>query len=218
MTLLQTKISWWVLFFSAVLLHGCATSRGVVSLTPPASDKVGPTNGIKVYIQSVVDKRVFEEEPKNPDIPSLDPSEPQNANIRLRAIARKRNTFGKGLGDILLSEGQTVESVIRDSLGRALVENGYTIVDNPAASSQKHRVVDVQINKFWSWMNPGFWAITLSTEISTDISVRNGNEANKQTIHVKAEDHFQTGIEDNWLSVMNSALKDYKARVKEQFK
>jgi hypothetical protein len=203
---------------SSCFLTGCATSRGLVSLAIPTSENVGTSNGMEVYIHSVVDKRVFEEAPKSPNIPSLDPSEPQNENIKLRAVARKRNTYGKGLGDILLNEGQTVESVIYDSLRQAFIESGYTVTPKNANMSKSAQVVEVEINKFWSWMNPGFWAITLSTEIATDISVKKGNDAEKKMIAVKAADHFQTGVEGNWLSVMNSALKDYISEVKANFK
>ena len=206
-----------VMVSSACLLSGCATSRGLVRLALPDSDMVATSNGIEVYIHSVVDKRIFEEAPKSPNIPSLDPSEPQNKKIKLRAVARKRNTFGKGLGDILLEEGQTVESIIHDSLRRAFTENGYLIVENNPSMSKGSQIVDVEINKFWSWMNPGFWALTLSTEIATDIRV-NGSDTAKKTIHVKAADHFQTGVEGNWLSVMNSALKDYISEVKAHFR
>ena len=164
-------------------LAGCATNRGLVSLPIPTSDSAAPSNGKQIYIRSVTDKRVFEEAPKSPDIPSLDPSEPQSEQIKLRAVARKRNTFGKGLGDIILNEGQTVETVIHDALRRALMENGYTVVEknDNAKSSQ---ILDVEINKFWSWMNPGFWAITLSTEIATDIAVTDSKDSEKKTIYV----------------------------------
>jgi uncharacterized lipoprotein YajG len=206
-----------VMVSSACLLTGCATSRGVIRLAVPELDNVATSNGIEIYIHSVVDKRIFEEAPKSPNIPSLDPSEPQNETIKLRAVARKRNTFGKGLGDILLEEGQTVESVIHDSLRQAFIESGYTIVENNAHMSKESQIVDVEINKFWSWMNPGFWAITLSTEIATDIHV-NGSDADKKTINVKAADHFQTGVEGNWLSVMKNALTDYISEVKRNFR
>lgn len=202
----------------ACFVNGCATSRGVVSLATPTSDKLMTSKGIEIYIHSVVDKRIFEAAPKSPNIPSLDPTESQNDTIKLRAIARKRNTFGKGLGDILLNEGQTVESVIHGSLRQAFIESGYTVIENNANMSKSSHIVDVQINKFWSWMNPGFWAITLSTEIATEITVRMPNDENKKTIYVKAADSFQTGVEDNYLSVMNSALKDYISEVKTKFK
>jgi uncharacterized lipoprotein YajG len=205
------------LVFSACLLTGCATSRGLVSLAIPASVNVTSSNGEEIYIHSVVGKRTFEEAPKSPNIPSLDPSEPQSAHIKLRAIARKRNTFGKGLGDILLNEGQTVESVIYDSLRQALIDRGYRVIEKNGTMSTNSQIVDVEINKFWSWMNPGFWAITLSTEIETNISVK-GNEGETKTIYVKAAEHFQTAVEANWLSVMHSALKEYISEVKAKFK
>jgi hypothetical protein len=81
---------------------------------------------------------------------------PRRRKNQIRSSARKRNSFGKGLGDILLKEGQTVESVIRDSLRQSFMESGYTVVDNNASRSMGSQLVDVEINKFWSWMNPGF--------------------------------------------------------------
>ena len=205
------------MFCSACFLTGCATSRGFISLAIPTSDNVTTSTGVEVYIHSVVDKRIFEEAPKTPNIPSLDPSEPQDERTKLRAIARKRNTFGKGLGDILLKEGQTIESVIHDSLRQAFVESGYNVIENKDNTSQRSQIVDVEVNKFWSWMNPGFWAITLSTEIETNISIK-GNDADKKTIYVKVADHFQTGVEGNWVSVMNAALKAYISEIKAKFR
>ena len=213
-----TRVFVIALFAGAFLLNGCATSRGLVSLTTPTSDNVAPGNGMEIYIRSVVDKRVFEDAPKSPDIPSLDPSEPQGEDIKRRAIARKRNTFGKGLGDILLNEGQTVMSVISDSLRQAFIEDGYTVVGSSANLGKNSRIVDVEINKFWSWMNPGFWAITLSTEIGTDVTIQGAGEGEKRIISVKAADHFQTGVDSNWLAVMHSALKDYINEVKTKMK
>ena len=63
------------LVFGACFLNGCATSRGVVSLATPTSDKLTTSKGIEIYIHSVVDKRIFEAAPRSPNIPSLDPSE-----------------------------------------------------------------------------------------------------------------------------------------------
>jgi hypothetical protein len=126
-------------------------------------------------------------------------------------------TFGKGLGDILLNEGQTVESVIHGSLRQAFIESGYIVIENKDNMSKRSQIVEVEVNKFWSWMNPGFWAITLSTEIETDITIK-GSGTDKKTIYVKAADHFQTGVEGNWVSVMNTALKEYISEIKAKFR
>lgn len=40
---------------SACCLTGCATSRGLVPLAIPTSDNIAPSNGIQLYIHSVVD-------------------------------------------------------------------------------------------------------------------------------------------------------------------
>ena len=127
---IKLKVAFIAMLFSLAFLSGCATSRGEVELAMPILTEAELTNGKEIYIKSVVDKRLFEVKPKEPNIPSLDPDEPQSDSIKLRAIARKRNSYGKGLGDILLKEGQTVESVIRDSLKQAFIQNGYSVLEN----------------------------------------------------------------------------------------
>lgn len=207
-----------IMFLALAFLSGCATSRGEVQLSIPISVDTGLTNGKEIYINSVIDERVFEVKPKEPNIPSLDPDEPQSDSVKLRAIARKRNSFGKGLGDILLKEGQTVESIIYDSLKQAFIENGYIVLENKDQVTDNTYLVDTQIKKFWSWMNPGFWAITLSTEILTDINIKKTSETKNEVINVKISDNFQTGAGSNWISVMQDGLRAYIKEVKSKFK
>jgi hypothetical protein len=165
----------------------------------------------------VVDNRVFDEAPRSPNIPSLDPSEPQDEKIKLRSIARTRNSFGKGLGDILLEEGQTVESVIHDSLRQSFIESGYTVVENNASMSKGSQIVDVEINKFCPGWIPAFgrsrWAQrSRRTSVSMEATRTN------RPIYVKATDHFQAATEGNWLAVMKDALTNYIAEVKTKFR
>ena len=77
----------------------------------PSNSATVNANGKEIFIESVTDERIFQENPKSQDIPSLGLGGSANATeiIRKRAIGRKRNTYGKALGDILLEEGQTVE-------------------------------------------------------------------------------------------------------------
>ena len=97
MMLSPIRIFTIALVSGACFLNGCATSRGIVSLATPTSDKFATSKGIEIYIQSVVDKRIFEAAPKSPNIPSLDPAEPQNDTIKLRAIARKNSQSANGI-------------------------------------------------------------------------------------------------------------------------
>ncbi len=202
---------------SALLFTGCATKRGEVALQVPASNvETAPSNGKHVYINSVVDKRIFEVKPPEPSTPSLDPSEAQNDAIKARAVGRKRNGYGMALGDILLNENQSVSSVIKDSLGEALTDKGYNVIKTKEQITPQTYIADVKIIKFWSWMNMGFWALTISCEIETDIEFKQEGKPKTYNLHVKAADSFQTGMESNYIEVMQKALKEYVSQAKKE--
>ncbi len=202
----------------SLFLHGCATSRSVIDVPLPKSENLAASKGAEIYINSVTDNRVFEANPADPNIPSLDPSEDQGATIQSRALGRKRNSFGKGLGDILLPETHTIESIIQSVMRQTFIENGYKVLDNKQQITPDTVIVDAQVNKFWSWMNPGFWAITLSTEISTNIDIKKPGLTEQKTVSVKQSDTFQTGVEGNWLDVIQSALKAYAVELNAKLK
>ncbi len=205
-------------FTSVFFLSGCATSRAIIDVPMPASGEVSKSNGKEIYINSVTDLRVFEVKPPVPSTPSLDPSEEQGDKIKQRAIARKRSGYGMGLGDILLPEGKTVEFLITAALKQAFIEKGYSVLNKKEQITDNAYIADVKINKLWSWMNPGFLAITLSTEITTDIVIKNNEVTDEKNISVKISDNFQTGVESNYVEVMQSALTAYITELKLKLK
>jgi hypothetical protein len=111
---------------AALVLTGCATSRGVIDLS--ISEFPNPTSSQAVKIMAVADKRVFEIRPKKPSIPSLQNDEINDPKITRRAVARKRNGYVAALGDILSPGGQTVEQLTRAALVNALRDSGYRVV------------------------------------------------------------------------------------------
>ena len=195
--------------FFCLTLVGCATNRSALDLSLPASTPAAQQNGKTVYINTALDKRIFQTAPSSPDIPSLDPSEDQNDKIKLRALGRKRNSYGKALGDILLTEGNTVETMTSASISQAFSESGYRVITNKNEVSSETVIVDANINKFWAWMNPGFWAIALSSEISTDLTLKTPANQQIKKVSVKASDNFQMATESNWVEVINKALQLY---------
>ncbi len=202
----------------SLLLGGCATNRGIVSLQIPESSMATQSNGKTIFIKSVTDNRSFQQKPSSPDIPSLGFGGAENASneLKKRAIARKRNAYGKALGDILLEENQTVESIIRKSLTKSFHELGYEVIAKKENLKEDTIIVDTSIEKFWSWMNPGFWAITLSSEIETKITFTNHKEETKE-IYVKSQGNYQVASGGNWIEIMNKSLQQYNDKVKENF-
>ncbi|WP_397390630.1 flagellar biosynthesis protein [Polynucleobacter sp.] len=194
--------------FITIAVTGCATSRSSLDIQIPKAQNA-QSNGKQVYINSVSDKRVFQVSPPNPDIPSLDPSEDQNEQIKLRAIGRKRNGFGKALGDMLLKEGETVQSLTNQSIQQAFAEKGYTVLSSKDQVTKDTYIVDANIQKFWAWMNPGFWQLTLSGEISTDLAIKAPKGTTSQQISVKAADGYQVATEANWAEIIQKSIQLY---------
>ena len=202
-----------------LLLSGCATNRSVLSLDLPDTGVETPQNGSNVFIKAVSDQRVFQEKPKTPDIPSLGFGGAESAanELKKRAVGRKRNGYGKALGDIVLEENQNVETVIKTALKQAFVESGYSAIEAEEDIDSNTIIVEAKIEKFWAYMTPGFWALTLTSDVSTDLTLTsktiNGPEVKK--INVKSEGKYQSASESNWMEIIKESLTQYVAKTKE---
>lgn len=197
--------------FSCAALAGCATSRSEISIDSPVAMPSGAavSSGRTVVIRSVKDERAFELAPDEPSTPSLGfgGSDQASAEIKSRAIGRKRNSFGKALGDILLQPGQTVEGLIRENLSAALAQAGYQVKSADAAGPSP-MIMDVRIKKFWAWTQPGFWAITLAANIETDLDL--SGTTSPATIDVHAEDKRAAATESAWTEIIIKALGEFR--------
>ena len=193
-----------LVFAMLVVVSGCATSRGVLDITQ--EETVNPVSGEAIKFVRVSDNRQFQVDPPQPDIPSLKNDEINDPAITSRAIARKRNTFGKALGDILLPEDETVAGLVENSLARGFRENGYRVVGPDDPDFDEAIPVEVDIEKFWGWFNPGFWEIKLKYETVLRISgpvasFVDGKEFDSQSVM-----GFQTASGGNWLTLINANL------------
>jgi hypothetical protein len=207
------------LFVGVMALAGCATNRGYLNITIPQETMV-KENGKQVFIRSVVDNRVFEKKPATPDIPSLGFSkgEPEDKAIKSRAIARKRNGYGKAMGDILLKENQSVESVISDATQNSLYGLGYTVTNSKDTAKDDAILMDISIDKFWSWINIGFWTLRIDTVIKATLSVILPSGDKSFTIETYVKNPCQAGTSANWQKALRLAIEDYMSQVKDKLK
>jgi len=175
-----------------------------------------PSKGQVVVIRSVKDERAFEQAPSDPSVPSLGLEGTSNASdeLKSRAIARKRNSFGKALGDVVLENGQTVVGTVRDNLSVALRQAGYD-VKGPDYTGPTHMYVDVHVRQFWAWFQPGFTALTLNMNISTDLELV-GRAGPPTTVKVHAEDSRQMATEGAWLDIVNKGLAEFRTQATAQ--
>lgn len=131
---------------AASILAGCALGRTTVDVSAPQG--TNPTTGKYVRIDSVQDKRIFTVKPPSADMASLDPDEDSSDASKARAIGRKRNGYGKALGDVVLPEGKTASGLVENALATGFQEAGYIVVKQGDPQLCRRRSGDSTINRF----------------------------------------------------------------------
>lgn len=205
--------------FCLALLGGCIlSSRGYMRLdVPRSSATVTMPTGKTVAIDVVQDARKFEESPHDPSVPSLKKGDKYklDAEQRKRAIARKRNTYGLALGDILLENGQTVETLTRSLVADGFARHGYQVLAPNAAPPADAVHVDVVIDEFWAWYTPGFWAGYVEGKIHT--LIRTGT-AVQLDVHGYGKNSGGSPFkEDDWREAYDRTFRDYAVRFDDAF-
>ena len=195
------------------VLTGCATSRSEVKLGGSDTANYAVTKSKVILIRSVTDERAFEQAPSDSSTPSLggEGSNLASAETKARAIGRKRGGFGKALGDVLLENGQTVAGVVRENLTKALKQAGYRTTSNAAEAGSSPMIIDVRIKQFWAWVQPGFWAMTLNRNITTNLEISGG--ASPTVVSVHEQDSRQMVTDSAWIEIVDRALKNYREQV-----
>jgi len=206
-----------ILSSSVMIFSGCATSRSVIAVPPAAVNYDQAALQKVAVIQSIQDRRVFEDAPKQANIPSLKGGKASaaDAELKAKAFARKRNGFGKALGDVVLENGQTVNALVEQRIQSALNKAGYKVV--PAQSNIASDLkLNVEIDKFWLWLQPGAWNVGLYSEIET--SIRSDLHTAPIVVHSKSETRHAAVTDGAWLAALNKALDDYEAQLLAELK
>ena len=199
-----------------LLLGACATNRSYVTLDVPGATVASAAEPAKVaVISDIVDKREFQESPRDPSIPSLKKGEEYklDAQGKLRAVARKRNGYGKAIGDIQLQPPQSVATITRQLVATGLQERGFRVLGPNDAAPENAVRVSVDINKFWAWMNPGFWTMRMDAQLETTLNVSGALQANIN-VAASGNKYAQTGMEDNWKQAYERTFQDYLETLK----
>ncbi|MGK9064493.1 flagellar biosynthesis protein [Stutzerimonas chloritidismutans] len=198
-----TSIKTTLLAVLAVTLVGCVTNRSVVDVSVPA---LAAATGQKVVI-TTLDERTFEAKPRSADIPSLKGGEINDTSITERAYARKRNGYGKALGDVVLPSGRTVSQLVGTAVANAYTQAGYQVVDGQVADA---RHVKVHVKEFWTWFSPGFAYVAVNNKANLVIET---NGQAPMEISTEVEDGMQFVTDSDWAKVTRQGLNEVTAAV-----
>lgn len=192
----------------ALALGGCASigtfGRSELTMPPAPAAAAIDAAAPAVVIRSVSDERVFEVAPRDPSTPSLGP-EGGDASVQARAVGRKRDGYGRAIGDVLLAPGETVEGLMRQHIVAAFQQAGVRVIDEAEATPETPRV-DVRIERFWAWLHPRFM-IHQNTHIEARFTVA-GAEPVVVTGHSDGEGPLPP--DSVWIQMFETALTAFR--------
>jgi hypothetical protein len=203
-----------IAFYSAALsiLAGCALGRTTVDVSAPQG--TNPSTGKYVRIDSTQDKRTFIVAPPSADMASLDPSGDASEASKARAIGRKRNGFGKALGDVVLPEGKTVSGLVESAVATGFQEAGYIVVKQGDPNYAAAAPVNAQIIDFWAWIQPGFWSISTNQKSELRLSGEVGALHGEQTIKTNVTESKQVVTGSDWTEIVEKGLSEIAQQTK----
>lgn len=189
-----------------LMVTGCATSRSVVSIgSQGVYNNANPIEGQAVKIE-VADVRVFEARPPTPDIPSLKDGDIRNTATTTRAIGRKRNGYGRALGDILLPEGQTVAMITTDAIANGFKQAGYRVLKAGDPGYEQAADVKIKLKQYWSWVDIGFWALTLHCRAEVEMTGPVTGLEKGLVVISEAQQQAGAAFEETWQEIANEGL------------
>jgi len=195
------------------LFSGCATTTSTVDVQHAQAPAVAAKEFAK--ITEVRDIRRFEAAPKEPSTPSLENAqELKNAAITSRAIARKRGGYGMAFANVLLPEGRTVELVVREAVAKALIEQGYEVVDAKSPQYEKALPMQVDIDQFWAWFTPGFWQVTVEFRGLLLVKAEGLTGRKEDIVRGNAEVKGMAVTDSEWKEVVVAGVNDLTKNLK----
>lgn len=207
----------FIVLILALALTACATGRDTLDVRVSVPEN--PNTSRAVLIREVADNRVFEVDPRQADIPSLSRGEIDNEELTSRAIARKRNSFGAAMGDIVLPEGRTVADVVREAVTKTLRENGYAVYESSAEAGASAIGLDIGIERFWAWFRPGFARIAMEFATVVNLSPNPVTRAGEMQISGESRVQGQAATLSNWLEAIDAGIAalmaDFEAQLRD---
>jgi len=196
------------------LSSGCVTGRRSFDVAvPPAESYIKNSAKGAIAIGAIADLRHFENKPGDPSTPSINGDvNDLSAEARSRFIGRQRNTYGHAMGDITFPEGQTVQTKVADLLREGLRRRGYEIAGSAAPES----TVTAEIQQFWSWATPGFFAMSFEAQITCKVTVTSGGKQATFVVKGYGLNHGQIAKDGNWRETYDAAFQDFLTNLNQQ--
>lgn len=132
------------------LALSCASRPEIIQLEIQKS-ALAAKNGIQVVLRTVEDARVFNEDGRRLDAPSLRSRPAEAAALQARTVGRKRNMYNDPEGEWLLDRDRTVGDIIAELTETVLAAEGYEVLRDPLDAKPDAVVLDISVREYWAW-------------------------------------------------------------------
>jgi hypothetical protein len=203
-----------ILALTLCLSSGCVSGRRSFAVNvPPADSYSANSSKGAIAVGAVADSRHFENKPGDPSTPSINGDvNDLSPEARSKFIGRQRNGFGHAWGDIVLPAGQTVQEKVADLIREGLKRRGFEVVD-PSATGNS---ATGDIEEFWSWITPGFFALSFEAQIKCKVTVTRDGKTTTIVVKGYGLNHGQFAKDVNWQEAYDIAVQDFLTNLNEQ--
>ena len=156
-----------VVVSTVLSITGCGSKGVVPALTVGSLEN--PVAGIPVRIEQVTDGRVFGNFAGRKLVPTMRGSD-DNAAMRSRAIGRDVSSNGTAAANIFLEDSLTVESLVSDSVSRALRAEGFRVFRAGDPGAEKAIPITITIEQFWAMRSPPYSSPYVNFEVDARIA------------------------------------------------
>jgi len=199
-------------------LVSTAIAREELKIDAPPIATQKPANYRQVCIRKVTDDREFKDRPSNPETPSMSMGLSKASFIeKSAAIVRYRDLEGKWTDNMYLGGGDTVQSLIRQTLENVLKGQGYIVVSDPKKANPEAIIIDVSITKLWAWLyiHPGRMFVDMSdafaeSALDTTLTITGPNGLNEtHPLSSRARNKMGLNPSTIWTKTFKMLLYDY---------
>lgn len=194
----------------------CVQARGEITLKLPAGKAPAQELGKKVFIKTVRDSRAFEDKPVTANIPTMaqglaNATDDQKSH----AVARARDGYGKARHNVFAVPDQSVESIVRKTLTAALINLGYTVVENEADADKGTIAVSATVDRFWGYiaMSGNAWSgssMSMDGEMKVTLDAEGGGITKVSfEVSARASHRFRVMSGGHWALMFEKLTDDF---------
>jgi hypothetical protein len=199
-----------------ISLSACAFGRAEIAVPAPvhAATPTGPA----VKIVDVRDLRQFSLNPRDPSESSIgEPGELNDMSVTTRLVGRKRNGWGRALGDVALPPPSTVPQLVSSTAEAALHSRGYLVVREGSPAYASALPFSLDIEQFWAWFDP--WSLSASASMKAKVAMSGEPigpaPATAETLYQASEFAMTESV---WSKTVQAGLADLFIRMSEKIR